>query len=405
MNPRSRRVTMTRHSDDEQSDRREPLERVTVLHVCERFGGGLADAISSFAAADAGIRHVLLYAASPEVPLPVSAHALFDEVLELPAGHLARVLAVRSAIRRTRASIVHSHSAFAGLYARLAVSRHGTAQVHSPHCFPFERADRGPSALRAFHLIEWVLARNTSLFVTCSENELRRARALGGAPATWVVNCANGVPAQFIRDNISDSPPGSEDIGHDSARIVGVGRIAPQKGPDIFAKTARTIAGQGVLARFHWVGRGNSDDLTNDLEESGVEVTGWLSKESGLSVLAGASVYLHTARWEGFPVSLLEAVALGVPVVVLRRPYAESLPEELLAEEHELADRIARLLGDADLRRRNVALARDALCSHVPGRQREQLQDAYLSLTASKARPRTAPEPVPALRFPAEKAS
>jgi hypothetical protein len=172
---------MTRHSDDRPSDRRDPFEQVTVLHVCERFGGGLADAISSFTAADVGIRHVLLYAASPEVPLPTSAHLLFDEVIELPAGHLARVLAVRRTVRRVRARIVHSHSAFAGLYARLALSRHAAAQVHSPHCFPFERADRGPAALRAFHLIEWVLARNTTLFVTCSENELRRARARRGS--------------------------------------------------------------------------------------------------------------------------------------------------------------------------------------------------------------------------------
>jgi glycosyltransferase involved in cell wall biosynthesis len=147
------------------------------------------------------------------------------------------------------------------------------------------------------------------------------------------------------------------------------------------------------------------DDLTNDLEKSGVEVTGWLPKESGLSVLAGASVYLHTARWEGFPVSLLEAVAIGVPVVVLRRPYAETLPDELLAEEHELADRIAHLLEDGNLRRRNVDLARGALGSHVPIRQQEQLQDAYLSLTASEPRARTARESVPSLRFPAEKAS
>lgn len=387
---------------DQRSDVRPTGGRVTVLHVCERFGGGLADAISSYAGADSGIRHVLLYAASPEVPLPTSAQEIFDELIELPAGHLARVLAVRTVARRTRASIVHSHSAFAGLYARLALPRHAAAQVHSPHCFPFERADRGPSALRAFHLIEWILARNTSLFVTCSENELTRARRLGAAPAVWVVNTANHVPNQFIRDISGESATTAIKDPNSPPRVVGVGRVAPQKGTDIFAGTVRTLIAAGVVARFSWIGRGNSDELTKDLEDAGVEVTGWLPKEVGLNALADADVYVHTARWEGFPVSLLEAVAVGLPIVVLRRPYAETLPDQLLAEEHELAGRIAALLSDPDLRLRNVELARRALASHLPERQREQLQDAYRSLAPSGTRrgAETAPAAAPETRAP-----
>ncbi|NQX06063.1 glycosyltransferase [Rathayibacter sp. VKM Ac-2856] len=394
---------MTTYSD--QRPVTDPVtDRVTVLHVCERFGGGLADAISSFAAADSGIRHVLLYAASPEVPLPTSAQEIFDEIIELPAGHLARVLAVRAAVHRTRAPILHSHSAFAGLYARLALSRHSAAQVHSPHCFPFERADRGPSTLRAFHLIEWILARNTSLFVTCSENELARAHDLGAAPAAWVVNTANHVPEQFIRDSNGYSAITAIKDLNAPPRVVGVGRVAPQKGTDIFSEAVRTLIAEGVLARFRWIGRGNSEELTRDLEDSGVEVTGWLPKEVGLNALADADVYVHTARWEGFPVSLLEAVAIGVPIVVLRRPYAATLPDELLVEEHELAGRIALLLEDCDLRRRNVDLARAALASHIPARQREQLQDAYLSLVRPESRRGAATTPAPAHHFRAAKA-
>lgn len=166
--------------------------------------------------------------------------------------------------------------------------------------------------------------------------------------------------------------------------MVGVGRIAPQKGPDHFAEVARRFAAQGRSERFTWIGRGNASDMAEDLVDAGVQVTGWLPKEDGLAALAGGSVLLHTARWEGFPVSLLEAVAVGVPILVLERPYARHLPPQLVAREDEMADRVAQILDDPRVREANLAACRRALADHTPARQREQLIEAYRSVIADR---------------------
>jgi glycosyltransferase involved in cell wall biosynthesis len=56
-----------------------------------------------------------------------------------------------------------------------------------------------------------------------------------------------------------------------------------------------------------------------------VHVTGWLPRADALSLLATAHVYLHTAAWEGSPITLLEAADLRVPVVARSIPALDSL--------------------------------------------------------------------------------
>ena len=74
-------------------------------------------------------------------------------------------------------------------------------------------------------------------------------------------------------------------------------------------------------------------------------VTGWLSRDDALRALASAHVYLHTAAWEGMPVTVLEAAAVGMPVIVrsvastseLRIGLLVETPEEAAAEVAALA--------------------------------------------------------------------
>ena len=55
--------------------------------------------------------------------------------------------------------------------------------------------------------------------------------------------------------------------------------------------------------------------MKDALLAAGVEVTGWLTPELVFSYLQGADLYLHTARWEGSPLSAIEAASAGCPVI------------------------------------------------------------------------------------------
>ncbi|RKW70056.1 glycosyltransferase family 4 protein [Galactobacter caseinivorans] len=57
-------------------------------------------------------------------------------------------------------------------------------------------------------------------------------------------------------------------------------------------------------------------DQRDELTSAGVTVTGWLTPAEVETVLRGCSVYLHSASYEGFPLSVLDAAGAGLPIVV-----------------------------------------------------------------------------------------
>jgi hypothetical protein len=107
-----------------------------ILHVCESFGGGLGEAIRSYVHKTPEFAHHLLYAMRAGAFVTEADLTGFEGVRRLPRGHLARVVAVRRAVRELSASVVHAHSSYAGAYVRLAVragsAHHVVYTVHSP---------------------------------------------------------------------------------------------------------------------------------------------------------------------------------------------------------------------------------------------------------------------------------
>jgi glycosyltransferase involved in cell wall biosynthesis len=52
------------------------------------------------------------------------------------------------------------------------------------------------------------------------------------------------------------------------------------------------------------------------LADQGVEVTGWMSHDAASARLAQCDLYLHFAAWEGFPMTVIEAAAMGRPILL-----------------------------------------------------------------------------------------
>jgi glycosyltransferase involved in cell wall biosynthesis len=127
-------------------------------------------------------------------------------------------------------------------------------------------------------------------------------------------------------------------------RIVTVGRVVPQKDPDMFVRIVSMLRASGEVDAT-WVGDG-AGYAREELERSGVVVTGWLPVQEVPAAISGHSVYLHTAEWEAaLPIAAIDAMNAGLPVVIRRnRAYRSMLPEDWQFDDAPSAVEMIRVL-------------------------------------------------------------
>jgi glycosyltransferase involved in cell wall biosynthesis len=162
----------------------------------------------------------------------------------------------------------------------------------------------GPLKGMAFTIAERLLARRTAAFVAVSPHEVELCHMAKPDKETFLVPNIPSV-APSLTDNVT--PPTGE--------IVMVGRLSEQKDPGLFASIARLSRQTHPGWRFVWVGDGDPT-MRAELVKAGVEVTGWVTADEVSSRLRASFAYLHTAAWEGFPLSVLDALASKTPVLV-----------------------------------------------------------------------------------------
>jgi len=101
--------------------------------------------------------------------------------------------------------------------------------------------------------------------------------------------------------------------------VLGLGRLMPQKRPELWLELADKAAEKLPDVRFLWVGEGPlAVEFDRKREEMGrqdaIKRLDWVREVDG--VLAGADVLLHTAAYEGLPLAILEAMSAEVPVLL-----------------------------------------------------------------------------------------
>ncbi|MEA2701273.1 MAG: colanic acid/amylovoran biosynthesis glycosyltransferase [Myxococcales bacterium] len=115
----------------------------------------------------------------------------------------------------------------------------------------------------------------------------------------------------------------------DTPRLVCVGRISAQKGQIILIEAAARLAAEGVPFELVFVGDG---EMRADVEKAiaahrlgeRVRITGWAAGETVRSEIVAARAFVLPSFSEGLPVAIMEAYALGRPVV---STYVAGIPE------------------------------------------------------------------------------
>ncbi|WP_102159492.1 glycosyltransferase [Zhihengliuella halotolerans] len=271
-----------------------------VLHVTECYAGGVSRAMNTLAAIYEGEHH-LLWAGEDSPP------GAFVSSQRLPDGLLERVRSVRRAVATIQPDLVHAHSSWAGVYTRLLPI--GVPVAYEPHCFVFDDPKR-PTYLRAaYWAAESALSVNTNVTIALTPHEAKLAKRL--RPLNRVRELPNVATVDLSLARSAGGGTGSERY-----TVSMVGRVARQKDPEYFAEVALAAKRAGASWRFVWIGDGNDAASRIVLANAGVEITGWLDGAELVETLQRSDMYLHSASYEGFPLSVLDAAALSIPIIV-----------------------------------------------------------------------------------------
>lgn len=301
----------------------------TVLHVTQPTDAGVAAYVAAVCA-DQRNRGWDVCVACPDrgqLPGALAARGVrwirWDADRDIGAGVASERARLGRLLDRTAPDLLHLHSSKAGLAGRLA-ARGRLPTVFQPHGWSWLAAPR--RLVGASLAWERFAARWTTLYVCVGEGEAEQGRLRGLRGRYCVVR--NGVDLtrfERVEKNERRVVRARLNLPVDAPQVVCVGRVTRQKGQDVLVAAWSAVRARCPDAVLAIVGDG---DLLRPLRAAappGVIFAGHV--DDPRPWYAAADVVALPSRWEGLPLTLLEALAVGRSVVGTDIPgIAEALP-------------------------------------------------------------------------------
>lgn len=240
---------------------------------------------------------------------------------------LKAIQEVRKLIKKYNPDVVYAHSSKAGAVARIADIGLKNKCIYNPHGWAFNmRCSRKKQLLYA--IIEKIAAPFCSKIICISDAEKQSALDKKICKEEKLQVIFNGVDIEAYENEMHGKVKRADLNIPDDAFVVGmVGRMSPQKAPDIFIRMARVIKNRVFNAHFVIVGNGSQEEEIRSYTENNgfsdrLHITGWV--DDPMSYIEIFDVACLLSRWEGFGLALPEYMMAGKPIVASR---ADAIPD------------------------------------------------------------------------------
>ncbi len=305
-------------------------------------------------------------------------------------------------LREFKPDIVHIHSSFGASFYRLqpflnlAVKK-GIPVIDHCHGADFEEFyENAPSAKK--EEIAKVFNRFTKVIVLSEEWKDRFLKFL---PAENIAVIANYAPVRG-----AESVTSSLERRYENRQVVFLGELGKRKGGYDFGRIVKAFRDKAGEVRFVFCGDGRAEDKAaildeikrynpdvkiDEAEHSDISFTGWVRGEKKEKILDESSVFILPSYQEGLPMSILEAMGFGLPVISTNVGGIPKLGGEdsgcFLCEPGDvdsMADAYAGIMSDIDtyktlslknLNKAKTGYSFDTHISHLTDLYRDVLKD------------------------------
>jgi len=255
--------------------------------------------------------------------------------------------------------VVHYHAPGPGLAAPLARYASRAKVVLTIHGLDHERAKWSGTAQRVLALAYWMSGRVPDAVVTVSKALADRYREDFTRPACYI---PNGVSAAHFGEPLGRlaSEFGLQAGGY----VLFVGRIVPEKRPDLLIEAARHLP-DGIKVVLVGESSFSDDYVTTIRTAAGADerlvLPGYLFGSELAAIYENAAVFVQPSDVEGLPLTLLEALSYKIPVVASNIPPHQEVLSACRCDRHRLF-----AAGDPD------ALAEELMAALALGERRPE---------------------------------
>lgn len=284
-----------------------------IVHVMECFAGGTFNFLVDLTSELSNEEHIVIYGTNRE-NTPKNFKDLFNKNVKFiewktaqremkPLKDIKALWELYSILKKIdNIDVIHLHSSKAGFLGRIVSFLLGKSKktIYTPHAISFLRLDVSSKKRKIFIWMEKFASFFGGKIVACSQSEKEVIEEQGIKNVTFI---NNGIKPLEIEKKVNTS---------DKITIISVGRLSIQKNPKLFNDIASEFKDNPNI-KFIWCGDG---ELKSELISQNIKCTGWIERKELENYLVNADIYLSTSLWEGLPLSVLEAMSIGLPVIL-----------------------------------------------------------------------------------------
>lgn len=214
--------------------------------------------------------------------------------------------------------IIHCHTPVGGVITRLAAKKareNGTRVIYTAHGFHFYKGAPFKNWL-LFYPVERVFARYTDVLITINKEDYKIARKFKAKSVRYVPGVGVNTKKLSGSSNDKENKRKELSISNETSVVLSIGELIQRKNHETALKAIAKVDNTDIL--YLICGGGELESYLKELSqtlriEDKVRFLGFRNDIS--EICMASDLFLFPSYQEGLPVSVIEAMASGLPIV------------------------------------------------------------------------------------------